>query len=235
MAVEPVYLLAISPHPSDPDFGIGGLVAKLARQGKSVVYVIATNGDKGSSDPDLLPEVLAKTRVMETMTACKLLGVKDVIFLPHADQGLEDEPKFRKEVLRMILTYRPEVVATCDPYNRIMISNRDHRVCGRVVLDALWPTAISPNAYRDLMAEGLKLHRVKQVLLWAAEHPNYRVDISETYELKMKACRTHQSQIGPQGNQDFDARLVETAKAVGKENDWQYGEAFHRIDVPQKL
>jgi LmbE family N-acetylglucosaminyl deacetylase len=235
MAVEPVYLLAISPHPSDPDFGIGGTVAKWARQGKSVVYVIASNGDKGSSDPDLKPEVLAKTRVRETEEACKLLGVKEVIFLPHPDQELEDEPVFRKEVLRMILTYRPEIVATCDPYNRMIISNRDHRVCGRVVLDAVWPTAIAPNSFRDLLAEGLTIHHVKQVLLWAAAEPNYRVDISDTYDIKMKACRTHQSQIGPQGNQDFDGRLVETAKAVGKANDWQYGEAFQRLDVPQKL
>ena len=235
MSYEPVQLLVISPHPADPEFGIGGTVARWTRQGKSVIEVIATNGDKGSSDPDLMPEVLAKTREQEQLTAARMIGVKDVIFLRHPDQGLEDEPVLRKEILRLILTYRPEVVATCDPYNPLYISNRDHRVIGRVVLDAVWPTAQAPNTYRDLLAQGLQLHRVKEILLWAAAQPNIRYDISDTFDIKMKACRIHQSQIGPQGNPDFDKRLVETAGTVGKTENFKYAEAFHRIEVPQRL
>ncbi len=235
MSNAPVHLLVISPHPADPEFGIGGTVATWTRQGKNVVQVICTNGDKGSSDPDLMPEVLARTREQEQTTAARLLGVKEVIFLGHPDQGLEDEPLFRKEVLRLILTYRPVVVATCDPYNPPYISNRDHRVCGRVVLDAVWPSAQAPNTYRDLLAEGLGLHRVKELLLWGAASPNIRYDITETFDLKMRACRIHQSQIGPQGNPEFDARLVETAGTVGKAEGYRYAEAFHRMEVLQRL
>lgn len=235
MKNDPVHLLAISPHPADPDFGIAGTVAQWTRQGKSVVYVIATNGDKGSSDPDLLPEVLAATREKEQLAAARLIGVKEVVFLRHPDQGLEDEVSFRKEILRLILTYRPEVVATCDPNFPPYISNRDHRVCGRVVLDAVWPTAQAPNTYRDLLAQGLGLHRVKEILLWGAASPNVRYDITKTFDLKMKACRIHQSQIGPQGNPDFDARLVSTAGTIGKADGFAYAEAFYRIEVLQRL
>ncbi len=232
---SPIHLLAISPHPSDPDFGIGGTAAKWIRQGKKVVYVIGTNGDKGSSDPDLLPEVLAKTREKEQLDAAGLLGIHEVVFLNHPDLGLVDEPSFRKEILKLILTYRPEIVATCDPNNPPLINNRDHRVMGRVVLDAVWPAAQAPNTYRDLLAQGLKLHRVKEILLWGAQNHNIRYDITDTYELKMKACRTHQSQIGPAGNPEFDARLVETAATIGKAEGYKYAEAFFRMDVPQRL
>jgi len=235
MAQKPVKLLVISPHPADPEFGIGGTVARWTREGKTVVYVIVTNGDKGSSDPDLKPAALAKIREKEQMAAAKLLGVQEVTLLRHPDQGIEDEPSLRKEILKLILTYRPEVVATCDPNNPPLISNRDHRVTGRVVLDAVWPTAQAPNTYRDLLDQGLKLHRVKEVLLWGTAQPNCRYEINDTFDVKMKACRMHQSQIGPQGNPDFDARLVESAKTVGKAENWQYGEAFHRIEVPQRL
>jgi len=235
MNYEPVHLMVISPHPADPEFGIGGTIARWTQQGKSVVYVIATNGDKGSSDPDLMPEVLAKTREQEQLTAAKMIGVKDVVFLRHPDQGLKDEPSLRKEILRLILMYQPEVVATCDPYNPPYISNPDHRVIGRVVLDAVWPTAQAPNTYRDLLAQGLQLHRVKEVLLWGAAAPNCRYNISDTFDIKMKACRIHQSQLGPQGNPDFDARLVETARTVGKAENYNFAEAFHRIEVPQRL
>ena len=235
MSQGPVHLLIISPHPADPEFGIGGTVARWTRQGKSVVCVVCTNGDKGNSDPDLLPEVLERTREEEQNAAARLIGVKEVILLGRPDQGLEDEPSFRKEILKLILTYRPEVVATCDPNNPPYISNRDHRVCGRVVMDAVWPTAQAPNAYRDLLAQGLRLHRVKELLLWGAGQPNIRYDISDTFDLKMRACRIHQSQIGPQGNPEFDARLVETASTVGKAEGYRYAEAFHRIEVPQRL
>ena len=235
MTQEPIHLLVISPHPADPEFGIGGTVAKWTQQGKTVVQVICTNGDKGSSDPDLKPEVLAKTRKREQLAAAKLIGVQKVVFLDHADQGLEDEPSFRKEVLKMILTYRPQVVATCDPTSPPYFSNRDHRVCGRVVMDAVWPTAQAPNTYRHLLEQGLKLHRVKEMLLWGAAQHNCIYDITDTYETKMKACRIHQSQIGPQGNPDFDARLVETAVTVGRPQNYKYAEAFHWLPVLQRL
>ncbi len=236
MVNAPVHLLAISPHPSDPDFGIGGTAAMWAKEGKSVVYVIATNGDKGSSDPDLKAEELAKTREKEQKAAAKLLGIKEVVFLRHPDQGLEDEPGLRKEVLRLILTYRPQVVATCSPFNPPYLSNRDHRVIGRVVMDMVWPTALAPNCYRDLLDQGLKLHKVKELLLWApGGEQNYRVDISEVFELKKKACLIHQSQIGPPGNPDFFDMLVAGNKAIGKQQDWVAGEAFQRIEVLQRL
>jgi LmbE family N-acetylglucosaminyl deacetylase len=102
-------------------------------------------------------------------------------------------------------------------------------------MDAVWPAAQAPNTYRDLLAAGLSLHRVKEILLWGAGSPNIRYDITDTFELKMKACRIHQSQIGPQGNPDFDARLVVTAETVGKAEGYRYAESFHRIEVPQRL
>jgi LmbE family N-acetylglucosaminyl deacetylase len=235
MQNEAVYLMVISPHPSDPDFGIGGTVARWTQEKKEVVYVICTTGDKGSSDPDLLPDTLAKIRKQEQLAAAKMLGVKEVIFLDHPDLGLEDTPAFRKEILRLILLYRPTVVATCDPYNPVYVSNPDHRVCGRVVMDAVWPMAQAPNTYRDLLAQGLKLHKVKQMLIWQSAQPNYRSDISATYETKMAACRTHQSQIGPQGNPDFYEMLVEFARTAGKAENCQWAEAFNRIEVLQRL
>jgi LmbE family N-acetylglucosaminyl deacetylase len=231
----PVDLLVISPHPSDPDFGIGGTVLRWTREKKKVVYVICTNGDKGSSDPDLMPEKLAKIREQEQITAARLLGVNEVVFLGHPDLELEVTPGLKKELLRLILMYRPRVVATCDPYNPAYISNPDHRIAGRAVMDAVWPMAQAPNTYRDLLAQGLKLHKVKEILLWQAAQPNYRIDITDTYETKMAACRCHQSQIGPQGNPDFYDMLVDFARTAGKSENCKWAEAFNRIEVLQRL
>jgi len=236
MKNEAIHALIFSPHPADPEFGIGGTVARWTREGKSVVYVICTNGDKGTSDPEMMPEELAKIREQEQLKAAGMVGVRDVIFLRHPDLGLEDSPEFRKEILKLILMYRPEIVATCDPYNPKYISNPDHRVLGRVVLDVVWPMALAPNTYRDLLKEGLKLHKVKEMLLWQTGEPNYYSDISDTFDIKIAASRCHQSQIGAQGSApDFADRLTDMAKTAAKAGNYKWAEAFHRLEVLQRL
>jgi LmbE family N-acetylglucosaminyl deacetylase len=235
MNPEPIYVLAFSPHPADIEFGIGGTVARWVKEGKIIVYVVCTSGDKGSSDPNLKPDKLAKIREEEQLAAAKVLGVKNVQFLRHPDLELYDTPQFKKEVLRLILTYRPEIVATCDPYYTRYLSNPDHRVLGRVVMDAVWPTAQAPNAYPDLLSQGLQLHKVKKMLLWQTAEPNLRYDISPYFDLKMAAVNCLQSQIGPQGNADFLPRLVEFSREAAKGQNFQYGEAFREIEVLQRL
>ena len=42
-------VMIIAPHPDDPEFGIGGTVARWTREGREVIYIICTNGDKGSA------------------------------------------------------------------------------------------------------------------------------------------------------------------------------------------
>ena len=43
-------VMVVTAHPDDPEFGAGGTVAKLAKEGREVTYVIVTNGNRGSSD-----------------------------------------------------------------------------------------------------------------------------------------------------------------------------------------
>ena len=127
-------VLVISPHPDDAEYGVAGTVARWTREGIQVVYVICTNGDKGTSDPDIKPQDLVEIRKKEQLAAADVLGVREVIFLGLPDQGLEETPQFRKQIVRLIRQYRPKIVVTADPYRRY-IWHRDHRVAGQVVLD----------------------------------------------------------------------------------------------------
>ena len=175
-------------------------------------------------------------RCNEQREAAKILGVKEVIFMGHPDLGLENVPGLQKEILRLFLTYRPEIVITCDPNNPPYFSNPDHRAIGRAVLDAVWPMAQAPNYYRDLMAEGLELHRAKEMYIWMSGAPNYYSDISDVWDLKMKAVEIHQTQIGPNGsNPDFLNYLKDGHKNAGKEAGCEYAESFLKLDVLQRL
>jgi LmbE family N-acetylglucosaminyl deacetylase len=235
MREKGIYLLTIAPHPIDTELGIGGTVASLIREGKEVVYVIATNGDKGSSDPSVKADTLAQTREKEQLAAAHTLGVQNVNFLRHPDLGLEDTPQLRKEILQLILEYRPEIVATCDPYYRIHFSNRDHRVLGRIVLDDVWPTAQAPNTYPDLVKKGYAVHRVKEVWLWQTEAPNYRRDISDVFEIKQKALTCHASQRNDPLNPGYDQQIIDRALLAAKGEAFKYGEGFLRLEVLQRL
>ncbi|MBA7685497.1 N-acetyl-alpha-D-glucosaminyl L-malate deacetylase 1 [subsurface metagenome] len=231
MSVKKADVLVITPHPDDAEFGVAGTVAKWVAEGKEVVYAVCTNGDKGTSDYSLKPEALAVTREREQLCAAEVLGVREVIFLRHSDQSLEDTPEFRKEIVRLIRTFQPDIVVSSDPYRRY-IWHRDHRIVGRVVLDAVFPYARDHLAYPDLLSEGLKPHKVKEVWLWTiADNINHRADITDTFQIKLKALRCHESQAGNDRLPDLEERLRQWAKDRAEGTEYELAEAFHREEI----
>ena len=133
-------VLVVIPHPDDAEFGVAGTIASMTAEGKQVVYLVCTNGDKGTSDRSLSPDQLTKIREREQNSAARTLGVREVVFLGYPDQGLEDTPSFRKEIVGIIRRFRPRIVMTSDPYHRY-VWHRDHRITGLVTLDAVFPYA----------------------------------------------------------------------------------------------
>ena len=227
---EQTQVMIITPHPDDAEWGVAGTVARWTGEGKDVVYVVCTNGDKGTSDINMRSEKLVRIREQEQLDAAKLLEVREVIFMRHPDQTLEDTSKFRKEIVRLIRMYRPETIVTADPYRRY-IWHRDHRITGQVVLDAVFPYARDILAYPDLLEQGLQPHKVKEVLLWASEEPNYRSDITDTFDIKVSALRCHKSQVNDHTIPDLEKRLRERCSKMAEGENYELCEAFHQVEV----
>jgi LmbE family N-acetylglucosaminyl deacetylase len=230
MKTKLAQVMVVTPHPDDAEYGVAGTVVRWVSQGKEVVYVVCTNGDKGTSDASVKPEELAKTREEEQIAAANLLGVRKVTFLRYPDQGLEDTGEFRKEIVRLIRLYQPETVVTADPYRRY-IWHRDHRITGQVTLDAIFPYARDHFSYPDLIKEGLYPHKVKEVLLWGTEDVNHRSDISETFHVKLAALRCHKSQVGHIPREELEKRLRERHESLAEGENFLLGEAFHRVEI----
>lgn len=227
---KPAYAMVVTPHPDDAEFGVAGTVARWVKEGKDVVYVVCTNGDKGTSDINMKPEILAKVREKEQLDAAKVLGVREVIFLRHPDQGLEDTYEFRKQIVRLIRMYRPEIVATTDPYLRY-VWHRDHRITGQVVMDAVFPYARDFLSYPDLILDGLQPHKVKEIWFWGAEDINHRFDITATFNLKIAALRCHKSQVGHLPSPDLENGLRQHAETMAQGEKFNLAETFHRVEV----
>ena len=227
---ESADVVVVTPHPDDAEFGVAGTVAKWTRKGKQVVYVVCTNGNKGTSDPNLKPEQLSAIRQDEQRAAADVLGVREVVFLGNPDQGLEDTPEFRKQIVRMIRLYRPETVVTADPYRRY-IWHRDHRIAGQATIDAVFPYARDHLAYPDLLEEGLQPHKVKEMLFWASENINYLSDITDSFDLKLAALRCHESQIQAMNVSDLEDWLRQRCSDLAEGEDFELAEAFHREEI----
>ena len=65
MMPNPAHMVVFTPHPDDAEFGVAGTAARLIREGKDVIYVVCTNGDKGTNDRNLKPQNLAEMREEE--------------------------------------------------------------------------------------------------------------------------------------------------------------------------
>lgn len=225
-------LVAVA-HPDDAEFGCSGSVAKWVKEGREVIYVILTNGDKGSGDRSMTSERLTKTRVEEQLNAARTLGVERVEFLGYPDGELEDTRETRRAVTAQIRRFRPGLIVTQNP-NRtanFYASHRDHRTTGTIVLDCVYPLARDHLSFPELLAQGLEPHKVREIYLMAWENPDVVVDISDTMELKLKALACHTSQMG-----DFsriEALVRERGAHLGKPKGYAYAETFTRILIPR--
>jgi LmbE family N-acetylglucosaminyl deacetylase len=224
--------MVVCAHPDDAEFGAAGTVARWTAEGRRVVYVICTNGNKGTGDRSLNPEQLSKIRKKEQQAAADVLGVSEVVFLDYDDQTLEDTPEFRKEIVRMIRIHKPKILLTSDPYRRYLW-HRDHRIIGQVAMDAVFPFARDHLAYPDLLEEGLEPHKVAEILFWNAEDINYRSDITDTFDLKIKALYCHESQIKASGSSGPAERVRQRCKEMAKQADFDLAEGFHRVVLPK--
>lgn len=222
-------VLVVTAHPDDSEFGAGGTVAKLVREGKQVVYCIATSGNKGSGDRSMTPERLAGIRAEEQRNAARVVGVETVEFLDFPDCEVEDTRETRMAVTASIRRHRPDRLIIQNPHRtrNLGASHRDHRTVAGIALDCVYPLARDHMAFPELLAQGLEPHKVREVYMMWSENPELVVDISDTIDLKIKALACHASQF-----RDFAAvekRVRERAAQLGKPKGYAYAETFDSI------
>ncbi|HEV2108252.1 MAG TPA: PIG-L deacetylase family protein [Thermomicrobiales bacterium] len=220
--------LVIVAHPDDLEFSSAGTVAKLTRAGKRVVLIQVTSGDKGSSDPDYSPQAMALTREAEEREAAKRLGIAEVVFLRRTDGELMPDLDLRERIVRMIRTYKPDVVITHDPFRPYAL-HPDHRAVGLTAVDSVYPVARDPHNFPAHLREGLEPHKTAEIWFFGADSPDRFIDITETFDGKINALMAHESQVG-----DADGlaeRMRERAAELAKDRDFELAEAFKVIQM----
>jgi LmbE family N-acetylglucosaminyl deacetylase len=226
----PKDVLVILAHPDDPEFFLGGTIARWIKAGHTVRYVLLTQGDKGAEDGSLTMEAICRIRREEQVNAAGLLGVKSVDFMDYEDGYLVPTLEMRKKIVRWIRKYKPQILVTCDPSNIFpnehYINHPDHRNAGQVVIDAVFPAAGNRFFFPELLDEGYEPHEVEEVWMSLTNTPNTRLDVTEFWGIKLKSLKHHVSQIGDP--EAFEQHMLERAEKDGN-GEIKYYEQFRTI------
>jgi len=228
----PQTVLVILAHPDDPEFFCGATVARWVAAGHRVVYCLLTCGDKGTKDLSLSAEKLCCIRQEEQRAAAAQLGVTELHFLGYPDGYLVPDLQLRRDITRVIRQVRPDILITCDPttlfYGDTRINHPDHRAAGQAVLDAVFPAAQDHLYFIELWRnEHLEPHHVREVWISGTLAPNVTLDVSDTWETKIRALYEHKSQIG---DPDALAKRMRERRTLDSTPDApRYEEKYRRI------
>ncbi len=231
---EPGTALVVIAHPDDGEFSVAGTIAGLVKNGWQVVYVVCTDGSRGSNDPLMPPFRMAPIRHHEQFEAARALGVQLVTFLDYEDGTLQPTLELRRDLTRAIRCYRPDIVFCQDPTRSYMLSqyinHPDHRAVAEATLYAVFPSACTRFIFSELLDEGFEPHKVRDVYLYGAMQPDMWVDITENIEAKVNALMAHRSQVG-EDREAVGGRLKARSREVGQKYGVEYAEEFKRLTL----
>ena len=229
MNVEPVDVLAFSPHPDDADLGCGGTLAALAPRGLSFGIVDLTRGEMATRGT---PEI----RQREAAEAAQILGARFRETLDLGDGGLRTDRAAELRVVEAVRRARPCVVLAPLPTDR----HPDHARAGRLVPEAAWYAGLAK------LETGLAPHRPDQVVFYAAyvfAPPTFLVDVSASFATKIAALRAYRSQFYDENSSEsetyvsskgfFDG-IEARSRALGRIANVEYAEGFI-ANVPPTL
>ena len=225
-------ILAIHAHPDDIELQCAGTLIRLKQKGCEIALATMTPGDCGSAE--LSPDEIATVRRMEAEKSAELLGA-DYTCLEFRDLSIVVDNDSRRRVTELIRRTRPDLVLTAPPVDYMS----DHEMTSRLVRDACFnascpnytthqwdpapPTTSIPHLYYVDAIQGIDYFG----------HPlptDFIVDVSATFDLKLKMLACHESQRAwlrrQHGLDEYLDGCRRWSAARGKEIDAEYGEAF---------
>ena len=208
-------ILVIAAHPDDEVLGCGGTIKKFINSGFEVITAIVAKGRPSEQRRINKFSKLANTQ----------LGIKKVIFLNYPNLKLETYPLHTivEKLSRLIDTYQPEVVLT--HYHGDI--NRDHQVTFQAVLTATRPLPgtkpVEILCFETVGSTEWGAHKTESF------RPTFFVDITDTFDDKMKALRHYDAEMRPAPHPRSYEGVRLLAGVRGMTVGVQYGEAFEIV------
>lgn len=222
-----VDVLAIGAHPDDIELSCGGTIAKLVNDGHTVALADITQGELGTRGNK---EIRAK----EAAEAAKVLGVVTRRNLKIPDGDIELSKANIRKVITLIRELRPKILIIPHSIERHPDHVHAHRLCKEA-----WFYSGLRKIETSLGGASQKPHRPDnffEFMQWYEFTPSFIVDISNTFDAKMKAIKAHASQFYDPRSKDpetllsrpeFLERIETDCEYYGKKIGAKYGEPFY--------
>jgi len=222
-----VDVLAIGAHPDDIELACGGTIAKLVKDGHQVAIADITQGELGTRGTK---EVRAK----EAAAAAKVMGIATRRNLMIPDGDIELSKANIRKVITLIRELRPKVLIIPHSVERHPDHVHTHRLCKEA-----WYYSGLRKIETSIDGSPQKPHRPDnffEFMQWYEFTPSFIVDISETFDIKMKAIKAHASQFYDPKSKDpetllsrpeFLERIRTECEYNGKRIGVKYGEPFY--------
>ena len=196
-------VLAFGAHPDDLEVGAGGLLARLASEGDSVMMAVVS-----------IPNQPDKRRA-EARAGADVLGAELRILFDAGPTRVEDIPMH--ELVRrfdhVIGDFRPDLVITHSAHDL----HWDHSLVNRATVSALRRTPCDLLAFLSSPEMNAQSRAIGQCF----------ADITDTIETKISAIGTHTSQV-PKLDLESSRDL---ARAMGRISGYQYAESYEALRV----
>ena len=191
-------VLAIQAHYDDTDIAVGGLIAKLIKNGAEVLYATVTDDVAGVTDLTVSKEVALSRLRSEAEKAAEILGVLGIYYLNYPDAGDWSVYQARRDLITVVRQFQPDCVIALDPWLNTE-AHADHYKSGFAAVEAAILADVLGVEGTDLQIpqEFHAKHKqeIKAVGLFNSSHANVFVDIDEVLETKLTAVSQYVSQF----------------------------------------
>lgn len=182
----PVDVLAIGAHPDDIELSCGGTIAKLVQQGYKVAMADLTEGELGTRGS-------RETRAQEAEAASKILNVQTRRNLEIPDGNIQVSQENLKSLIQLIRELEPRLLLIPISQDRHPDHGHTHQLCKEAWFYAgLEKIATSLNGVPQ---KAFRPDRYYEYMQWYESGVSFVVDVSDTFDIKMKAVHAYTSQF----------------------------------------
>lgn len=224
--ISKVDILAIGAHPDDVELSISGTLAAQVKMGYTFGILDLTQGELGTRGT---PEL----RLQEAEKAAQILGAAFRVNLGFRDGLFTGTESEKLEIVKVIRAARPDILLA----NATVDRHPDHGRAAKMVEEAWFlaglrtiETHIDGNL-QERWRPRVLYHYLQDYIVT----PNFVMDISDTFDIKMESIKAFRSQFynpesteldSPLTNKDFFDQIEGRARSLGRQIGVEYGEGL---------
>jgi N-acetylglucosamine malate deacetylase 1 len=221
-------ILAFGAHPDDVELSCAGVLVGQQQQGYTTGIVDLTRGECGTQGT-------TEDRAAEAAKAARIMKLSERVTLDLPDSGVQPTHEQLQPVIDIIRRLRPRLVIAPAPRDR----HPDHGHASTLVTEAAYYAGLQRY---DADGPPWRPEAVIYYMQYEPFEPDFIVDVTDVFDIKMQAIRAYASQFEPE-DQNKPKTLISTpaflinlearARVLGQKIGVDFGEGFQvRQGVP---